>query len=152
MEFPLAVGLLSLILIVGVWFPLVRGGPETPAADLVWALAIVGPPVANLLRFQRAPWGCLPLAASVLVWGGLFAFDVPPLTCALFVIVPNSLFLVGELVLGPPLRRARRARRLAELDAGTTSARAVELLRDRTPEVQAGAANALAAGAWTEVG
>lgn len=151
MEFPLAVGLLGLILILGVWFPLVEGGEETPAVDMAWALAIVGVPVVNLLRYERAPWGCLPLALSVLAWGLAFSLGADPLVCALLVIAPNALFLLAELSLGPPLRRAQRDARLAELDAGASAEREVELLKHRAPEVQARAAAALAARPWGEV-
>lgn len=151
MEFPLAVGLLGLILVLGVWFPLVEGGEETPAVDMAWALAIVGVPVVNLLRYQRAPWGCLPLALSVLAWGLAFSLGAEPLACALVVIAPNAAFLLAELSLGPPLRRAQRDARLAELDAGASAEREVELLGHRAPEVQARAAAALAARPWSQV-
>ncbi|MEZ6188897.1 MAG: hypothetical protein R3F62_28325 [Planctomycetota bacterium] len=153
MEFPLAVGILGVILLLGVWGPFVHGGEEAPLRDVGWALLIVGVPVVNLLRYRRAPWGCLPLALSVLTAAGLFAAGVDPLAGVIAVAVPNGAFLLGELLLGPSLRRARRARRLAELeDDALPLSRVLVLLGDREDEVSERAAKVLASRSWADVG
>jgi len=149
----LFVALGILLLLLGLFVAPAVG--ELQADHPGWAavLAVAGgvAPVANLLRYRRARWGCLALALGVTGYGGLWLAGRSTVACAWAVAVPNGLFLLGDLGLRPLVAHLQGRAAAARARSAATAAEAAAVLVHPAAEARAAAAEALGRFAAAEV-